>query len=437
MSYRNGEGIMNATIAIAGTAWLAVLTMTGCREPSDPARIVRPNFEAGGAGRPAVLVNPNANDNGTAKTIQEGIGMVAAGGSVMVLPGTYVEQIVIDKGLTLEAVGGESGPVIVAPSGTVDAAIQVVTPDPVTIRGLDVRYTGTRGIFANGVVDVTIDGASIVAVNPPLGISALVSMLNDAPTAGRSSVVVRESFLDGSVPAANSAAPPFPQLFGITIAGDVDAQLVGNVIRRTGGACIFLRTRNDLAGEMNVDITNNDLDQCYPLGRVAAILVGPGAGNLPTPDRPLTATGVVNIVGNTIRNSAQACVTSSAIAYEVYTGRIEHNRILNVVPACATPTLRNFPSAISVGRHLQPLFPPVTPTVRLNDIVGNAQAGLGIAANQTLAIDASCNWWGSADGPSGAGSGTGDAIVIEAGGATPTFSPFATAPIAETSATGC
>src|SRR5213594_218314 len=110
MSYRNGEGIMNATIAIAGTAWLAVLTMTGCREPSDPARIVRPNFEAGGVGRPAVLVNPNANDNGTAKTIQEGIDMVAEGGTVMVLPGTYDEALVIAKGLTLEAIDENGGP---------------------------------------------------------------------------------------------------------------------------------------------------------------------------------------------------------------------------------------------------------------------------------------------------------------------------------------
>jgi hypothetical protein len=418
-------------------AWLTILSLVGCRDGSDPSRIVRPSFDAGGVGRPAVLVNPHANSNGTAKTIQEGIGMVAAGGSVMVLPGTYVEQIVIDKGLTLEAMGGESGSVIVAPSGSVDAAIQIATPDPVTIRGLTIQYTGVRGIFGNGVVDVTIERAAIVAVNPPLGASALVSIPNDAPTTGRSSVVVRESFLDGGVPAANSPTPPFPQTFGITLAGDVDAQLVGNVIRHAGGACIFLRTRNDLAGAMNVDITNNDLDECYPLGRVAAILVGPAAGNNPTPDRPLTATGVVNIVGNTIRNSAHACVTSSAIAYEVYTGRIEHNRILNAVPACATPTVRNFPSAISVGRRLQPLFPPVTPTVRFNDIAGNAQAGLGIAANQTLAIDASCNWWGSADGPSGAGSGNGDAIVIEAGGATPTFSPFATAPIAESGATGC
>src|SRR3989449_3655400 len=99
------------------------------------------------AQRPAVLVNPHVQGNGTAKTIQEGIGMVDPGGKVMVLPGTYNEAIVIDKGLTLEAVGGESDSVIVAPSRGPVAAILVETPDPVVIRGLTVQYphTGVTG----------------------------------------------------------------------------------------------------------------------------------------------------------------------------------------------------------------------------------------------------------------------------------------------------
>src|SRR5207247_7890082 len=96
------------------------------------------------AQRAAVLVNPHVQGNGTATTIQEGIDMVDPGGKVMVLPGTYDEAVVIDKGLTLEAVGGESGEVIVAPSGAPAAAIQVKTTAPVTIRGLTVNFGGTH-----------------------------------------------------------------------------------------------------------------------------------------------------------------------------------------------------------------------------------------------------------------------------------------------------
>jgi len=74
--------------------WFLVLTLLGCDRP-DPAGVGAPSFTVGGVGRPSVLVNPNANDHGTAKTIQEGIDMVGEGGTVLALPGTYAEAIVI------------------------------------------------------------------------------------------------------------------------------------------------------------------------------------------------------------------------------------------------------------------------------------------------------------------------------------------------------
>jgi hypothetical protein len=199
----------------------------------------------------------------------------------------------------------------------------------------------------------------------------------------------------------------------------------------------FVVTRADLGGETNVDILDNDLDECHPLGRVSAILVGPLAGNLPSAMRPLTVTGIVNISGNTIRNSSHACL-NSAIAYEVYTGRIEKNRFLDVVQSCAAPTGRNLQSAIWIGRLTPGFpFPPVTPTVRFNDIQGNAYAGLRVAPNQTIPIDASCNYWGSEWGPSGIGPGDGDAILVQPGAAMPVFMPFARAPIARSGVAGC
>jgi hypothetical protein len=431
---------------MSGKSWtmivLASVLPVACGESSDPAAMTRPSFAAGGVGRPSVLVNPNSNDEGTAKTIQEGINMVAQGGTVMVLPGTYNEALVIDKGLTLEGIGGESGPAIVAPPAGVSDAIQVTATDPVVIRALSVRAGTVQGIHGIGAVDLTVEQATVTAVNPPLGVGVLIRVLNDPnPSGARARVVVRESFVDGTV--TNQPAP-FPQLFGIQVRGDADALLEGNVIRRAGGGCIFVAVRDDLGGVQNVDVVGNDLDECHPLGQVASILVGPRAGFLPTAERPLTATGVVNIVGNTIRNSSQSCHITSAISYEVYTGRIERNRIESVVRDCAPGTGRNRPSGIWLGRRQHPLFPPVTPTVRFNDIVGNAFAGLRIGANQTAVIDATCNYWGSADGPSGTGTGSGDAVVVEPagattgpGGATPVFMPFATAPIAGTGATSC
>ena len=420
-----------------------ILTLLGCDRP-DPAGVAAPSFTVGGVGRPSVLVNPNANDHGTAKTIQEGIDMVGEGGTVLVLPGTYAEAIVIGKGLTLESVGGEGGPVVVEPPGAPTTAVAITTRAPVVIRGLTVHATGVNGIRGAGVVDVTVERVSVTAVSPPLGVDRLISVGNDPnPTGARARLTVRESFMDGTIACATwpaactfDAAATFPQIFGIIAGGDVDALLERNVIRRAGGACIFVVVRNDLGGETNADILDNDLDECHPLGRAGAIFVAPAGGTNPSATLPVRVTGTVNTVGNTIANSSGSCLTSTAISYVVLGGRIERNRIAGVVQACAFPTARARPGAIWLGSQV-PFYPPVVAQVRFNDIAGNAQAGLRVGSNMTTPVDASCNWWGAASGPSGAGTGTGDAIVVELGAATPRFVPFATAPIAASPATGC
>jgi hypothetical protein len=417
-----------------------VLAATACNDEPNPATIAAPSFAVGGVGRPVVLVSPDANDAGTARTIQEGIDMVADGGTVLVLPGTYRDPISIDKGVTLEAVGGESGPVIVAPAGTIDAAILVTTPDPVVLRGLAVQYTGTAGIRGVELVNLTIEDATVIALDPPLGATSLiVARTNDARVSGgRARLVVRNSALDGAITGDVALLPAFPQVFGITIGSDIDATVEGNMVRRTGGACILLITRPDLGGETNAEIAGNDLDECHPFGRVGAIIAGPPAPIPPGPRPfPATATGTVNIVGNTIQNSAGSCLLTNAIHYEYFTGRIEQNRIVNVVQQCAVGNLRALPGAIWVGTIRPFSGPAAAPVVRFNDIQGNAHAGLRVAPNIAALIDASCNWWGAPSGPSGLGPGSGDAIVVEAGASTPTFSPFATAPIAQRGAVNC
>src|SRR5436190_9033125 len=66
-------------------------------------------------GPKAVVVNPNANGNGVATTIQEAIDRVASGGQVLVKAGTYTEALIITKGLTLRPIGEGEGQVIIAP----------------------------------------------------------------------------------------------------------------------------------------------------------------------------------------------------------------------------------------------------------------------------------------------------------------------------------
>jgi hypothetical protein len=382
----------------------------------------------------SILVHPHARGNGTASSIQEAIDRVPSGGQVLVLPGTYAEALTITKGVTVAMIGGNSGDAIISPAGTPVSVVEIATNEPVTLRGLTVHVPGAVGIRGVGQVDITIESSVIIAPNPLAGAqSNLVTVINDLLDGSRARLVVRDSVIDGRM-----TLTPVGQSFLLRAGGNIDALIERNVLRRAGGACLFVVTRSDLGGETNAEILDNDFDECHPLGRVSAILVGPIAMNSPNATRPLTATGTVNIIGNTIRNSLGFCL-NAAISYEVYSGRIEHNRITDFVPPCAVanPNPRNRPAAIFLGRFSGFPFPPVTPTVRFNDLQGNAHAGLRTAPNQTIQIDASCNYWGSEAGPSGVGPGDGSAIVVDPGAAAPFFTPFATAPIAGTRATGC
>jgi hypothetical protein len=291
------------------------LAAVACNEPTvAPDAPLMPNFHRESDRQRTVVVDPNGRHDAT--TIQAGINMAPAGGRVEVRPGTYNEAIVISKGLTLEGVGKgddrddhhDRGAVVVAPSGAPNIAVQVTATAAVTIRGLTVNYGGLNGIRGDGVVDLTIERVTVNAVNSPLGANYVISAVNNPPTTGPARLIVRNSHVDGGTEFVNSPTPPFAQTFGIRSVGVVDAIMEGNTVRRAGGACINVQT--ELEGEVHVDILNNDLDECYPSGRAGALTVGP-RGTQPAPLVGFTATGTVNVVGNTIRNTLGSCLPTN------------------------------------------------------------------------------------------------------------------------------
>jgi Protein kinase domain len=438
------RGRRHAGLAHRGTAyagWIvaalvtaAALIVPAIRRGSDPGKAITETMA------PPVLLNPSAAGGGgsaTAATIQQAIEMVAPGGTVQMLPGTYREAIKITKGITLEASGERTGPVIIAPPATAESAIQIATTEPVVIRGLTVHVPGAHGVRGEGGVHLTIERATILAVNPPAGTSRLIEVSNDARTTGvRAGVIIRGSSVDGTIPKL-ARFQGRPQSIAVALKGDIDGVIERTMIRRTGNICLVVETRDDFGGETNVEIVNNDIDECHPVARVSAILVGSPPIAALSRDRPVIATGVVNIVGNTIRNSSEDCL-NSAIAYDVFSGRIERNRIVNFVQPCATPTSRTHPSAIWIGLRVKGIqMPPVVPVVRFNDIHGNARAGLRIGENQVIPVEASCNYWGTERGPSGIGPGDGDPILVEPNAPPPVFLPFAKTPVAQIPTKGC
>ena len=387
---------------------------------------------------PPVLFNPRIGGGGTATaaTIQEAIDLVAPGGIVTLLPGTYAESLTINKGVTIQATGERSGVVVLAPSGTPESVVEIATTEHVALIGLTIHVPGANGIRGTGAVNLTVDRSTVLALNPPMGRSQLITVTHDPTTTGpRARAVIRSSVLDGTI----QKLPPRvarPQNIAIRLVGDVDGVIERNTIRRTGGICVLVTSGTDLAGVTNVDIVDNEIDECHPVDRVGAILVGVPSVLAIHRDQAITATGLVNIVGNTFRNSSEDCVTA-AVAFDTFGGRIERNRFLNFVQPCANPNTRSLPAAVWLGLQRNFRVPKVAPTVRFNDFVGNAQAGIRVAPWYAVRVDASCNFWGSERGPSGAGPGDGDVVLVGQGATPPVFLPFAKAPIARTKVAGC
>jgi len=105
-----------------------------------------------------VLVHPQARGGWMAPTIQEGIEMVAPGGRVFVLPGTYPERLTVQKGVTVQGIGGHASPVIVAPPDIPPSVIEVATSEPVVLRGLTVHVPGAASTTSSAMP--TPDSAS-------------------------------------------------------------------------------------------------------------------------------------------------------------------------------------------------------------------------------------------------------------------------------------
>jgi hypothetical protein len=327
-----------------------------------------------------------------AATIQEAVDFVQDGGTVLVSAGTYEEAVEINRGVTIEASGADA--VMIAPPEGALHAVTVTTTEAVSLRRLIIDHAGLDAalsaedapvaVFGTGRTDITMVENRILHAN--FG----VYVENDAAlTGGRARIVVRNSTFDGGEELTMESS-----VFAVT---DVDAVVMENTVRRTRFSCIQIQ------GTARADVIGNDVDLCGPYGGIRAPVDGPES--------------VVNIVGNRVRNSGR-----SDSRYGIFlwrgAGIIERNTIVDYVQPHLAPGL----DAAAI-RLIE-----ASASVRFNDISGNSHAGL--RNDTSVPVDATCNWWGAADGPSGPGGG--DAVVGAA-----TFLPFATAPIAATGQTSC
>lgn len=325
-------------------------------------------------------------------TIQEAVDAVTPGGVVRVRPGLYAEPVVINKGVTIER-SGETGEVRLAPPAGSPSGVLVTTAAPVTLRRLTIDVSpqepgtsgddGYEGVLGMGPAHIFIEESTVLRADRG------VLIINDsATTQARGRLVVRNSTFDGGDMSRMESG-----VFAVT---DVHVLVERSTFRRTTWSCIQIQSNGD------VDLFENDVDECGPYGGIRVWSVG----------------RAVNVIGNTVRNSGRSN-SRFGIFYRNAHGVIERNTVINYVQADADPSFD--PAGIRLGN--------ADVRVRFNDVSGNRYADLrNVTRNHVVA---SCNWWGSVDGPSNTG-GSGDAVIGDVA-----FVPFATGPMAHTADTAC
>ncbi len=298
------------------------------------------------------------------KTIQGAVSQVSAGGTVHVAAGTYNEQVVASHNMIID--GAAEG------TTTIKAPISM-TPG----------IAGQRSIVEIG------DGAHVTMSDLTVSGPYAGSGCNDGLNNG---IFVAES--------ANLEASH------VTVA-DVrtsDAALQG---------CIYGRgIRVGLQPSQSGTAT---LDHVTVTGyQKSGLFVDSTASSLTVTNSIITGVGATPHIapnGITIINGATASVSGSAISGNRYTGPADtYSADILLIQAGNNVTLtENDISDSDVGIDVSGNSTGIV--AHKNSIHDNLA---GVDNGSANLIDATCNWWGAADGPDGQGTGTGDTVSTQA-----------------------
>ena len=327
-------------------------------------------------------------------SIQRGIDAVT-GSTVNVAAGTYDEQVVIDKSLTLQVAEGEevtitsdsstitvsaadvtiSGFTITSTAGTGTGGIVAVNADNVTLEDNTILFDGNAGEVGDayyGIVAINRSGLTLTG-NTFLATTTVVN----SQAAAVYVELIADSIWDGNIfPAASTGYQSVDSGFSVISTAATGATVALTISNNTFEGGIGLRTVEeesmgcgaielyDIDG--SIAITGNTLDSVND-----AIWFGT------EPTSNLATNVVVTITGNTITNNEWGVEHQAEGGGSIV---LENNDIMgNTVGIELTGTAK-------AGL-----------TANFNNIVGNAD---GIVNGSAVEVDATKNWWGDAAGPS-------------------------------------
>jgi len=323
-------------------------------------------------------------------SIQRGVDAVGDNWTVNVAPGTYAGNIIVYKeGVTLKSTAG--------PAATILDASFVDKSGYVNESGNSINYswaeTDDPGLLRNGFLiwsdDVTIDGFTVLNASYPTdynrGIAVLIGSIS---TTYAGFVPWNLDEWHGLIPVVDQPTPSGVTVRNMLIVGPSDG--------------VYIWSSSDNTIEQNIIINTN------PLGGSGIIVYEGGTGNVIRNNYIANAADAVAICGvwpNGFLDVGGTRVESNDLVYSVnglkfYNVADPYDRgvlgLLNVIQG-------NTIGVLVEGGHAS------VPEVHYNSIVGNTVYG-ALNMDGSADLDATLNWWGDNDGPSGEGTGAGDSV---------------------------
>ena len=385
--------IFEKVAGISNPAAAASCTLTVCTESDTTATTSAAYIISGYSGKGVNLYNASGVFVNSYETITAAEAAAAASYTIEVEPGTYDEDVTINAaaGITLESRDGPGTTIILGEMTIAGAA------DNFTVGGAEGKGFTFNGDTTNTELISVSPDADPDADNVTISYNVFESRTGMTTTEAIFVVntctgltVTENSFTLHNLYDMGIATHPSHLVSRFTITNNTFTG-AGNTVDHSG-----IELKQFTIASTDTTISGNTFSDFY-----VGLMIGSdqaGAGMVTGAD----GTGVLNIKGNTFDECRYGLDIVNALA--------DADDEQNLVVVGNTFSNCTYGAAIDYGPCPEgtDYLEPADFTVKFNNFSGNSLYAL--YNNKNEAVDVGLNYWGDTTGPSGAGSGSGDAI---------------------------